>query len=571
MNRQQHHTITSRCGPWVLAISMALVATAGCGNGTLHQGSQRDSGLRGDSTTVVDEGPGDTRLQPDHSGYDLNASDLSDGGGHPDASEPPDARTPPDGSQPPDAGNPPPPVNVVLIILDDLGWTDLGSYGSSFYETPSIDRLAAEGTRFTQAYAAAPMCSPMRASLMTGKHPARLHLTTAIGVPDPPGKLLPGESVDRLPLGEVTIGEAFKAGGYTTGYIGKWHLGTTGFMPKDQGFDFALAVNHTGNPGSYFYPYSDEDRPRQTDVPDLEDGDPGEYLTDRLTDEALRFLQRHREDRFLLVLSHYAVHAPFQSKASLTDKYTAKAARLPPLGGPPTLPEGPVFHSKQRQDHPVFAGMIESADQSVGRVLNKLRELRIDSRTVVVFVSDNGALSTGLADGPSWRMPATSVLPLRGGKGWLYEGGIRVPLIVKWPGVTKKGHKVHTATTTMDLYPTLLQMAGLPQRPSQHRDGVSLVPLLRRTGKPTREALHWHRPHYHPRDPAANPPASAIRVGNYKLIEYLEDNRVELFDFAKDIGESKNLAQQMPAKANELRTRLHQWRTRVDAHMLRPK
>jgi arylsulfatase A-like enzyme len=450
----------------------------------------------------------------------------------------PDARSPSEASPP----------NFVLFIIDDLGWIDTGVYGSSFYETPHIDQLAREGARFTQFYAASPVCSPTRASIMTGKHPARVNITNWIGG-EQYGRLLQAKYERELGLDEVTIGEAFEAAGYAMGYIGKWHLGAEGYLPDAQGFEFIMAVNHAGQPGSYFYPYENEDWPI-TNVPDLEDGVEGEYLTDRLTDEALSFLELNRGVPFLLVLSHYAVHTPLESKNVLAEKYKAKARRLPALEGPALRREGHGASTKQRQDHPVYAGMIESTDESVGRVLSKLEELGLESRTVVIFVSDNGGLSTLRGRGPS--IP-TSNLPLRAGKGWLYEGGIRVPLIVKWPGVVSGGAEIDVPTTTMDLYPTILEIAGLPSRPEQHRDGLSIAPLLRGDGGLDRDALYWHFPHYHG---SGNRPSGAIR-----------DEHIELYDLVEDPGEKVNLVPSMPEMAEGLRARLHDWRSVVDARM----
>lgn len=453
------------------------------------------------------------------------------------------------------------PPNIVVFLIDDLGWTDTGVYGSTFYETPNIDRLAAEGARFTQFYTASPVCSPTRASIMTGKHPARLNITNWIGG-EQSGPLLQAEYERQLPLREVTIGEAFKEAGYATGYIGKWHLGAEGYLPDAQGFDTIIAVNHAGQPGSYFYPYVN-DRWPITNVPGLEDGTEGEYLTDRLTDEALEFLDRQGAEPFLLVFSHYAVHTPLEAKSALTAKYTTRAAALPATDAAPMLPEGERAITKQRQDHPVYAGMVQSTDESVGRVLEKLDALDLTSRTAVVFVSDNGGLST-LPPGRT-HMP-TSNLPLRAGKGWLYEGGIRAPLIIRWPGAVDGGGIIEQPVTSMDLYPTLLEIAGLSRRSEQHQDGWSLVPLLRGTGTLDRDALYWHFPHYHG---SGNVPSGAIRLGDYKLIEWFEDGSIELYDLRSDVGETSDLAAEMPEKVEQMRNLLDDWRQRVDARMPR--
>jgi arylsulfatase A-like enzyme len=448
--------------------------------------------------------------------------------------------------------------NFVLFLIDDLGWTDTGAYGSTFYETPSIDRLAAAGARFTQFYSASPVCSPTRASIMTGKDPARLNITNWIGG-EQAGMLRQAEYLRQLPLEETTIGEAFKEAGYVTGYIGKWHLGAEGFLPSDQGFDFAFAVNYAGQPGSYFYPYENENWP-ETNVPDLEDGEQGDYLTDRLTDAALEFIEARRDTTFLLVFAHYAVHTPLQSKEELTAKYDSLARGLPTTDVPAFLPEGADATTKQRQDHPVYAGMIESTDQSVGRVLALLDSLALTERTIVVFVSDNGGLSTLTRP----QGIPTANLPLRAGKGWLYEGGVRVPLIVKWPGVVEGGRVIDQPAISMDLYPTLLEIAGLPAKPDQNLDGVSLVPPLRGTGSLDRQRLFFHFPHYHG---SGNRPSGAARVGDYKLVEWFEDGRLELYDLSADIGESRDLTAVRPELASQLHQILVEWRRSVDARM----
>ncbi len=454
------------------------------------------------------------------------------------------------------------PPNIVLIIIDDMGWVDTGVYGSTFYETPNIDRLAAEGARFTQFYTASPVCSPTRASIMTGKYPARLNLTNWIGG-EQEGELLQAEYIRELPLEEITFADAFQAIGYVTGYIGKWHLGGEPYYPQFQGFDINVAAHHAGQPGSYFFPYKNERAPR-FDVPGLEDGEEGEYLTDRLTNESLRFMEANQDRPFLLVLSHYAVHTPLESKQELAEKYQAKASGLQPLEGPAFLPEGTTGMTKQRQDHAVYAGMIQSTDMSVGLILDRLDELGLADRTIVIFVSDNGGLSTLMNS--STRSP-TSNLPLRAGKGWLYEGGIRSPMIMKWPGVTEPGSVVDEPSITNDLFPTLMEMAEVPLSIDFRGDGVSLVPLLRGAGGLDREALYWHFPHYHG---SGNTPTGAVRAGDYKLIEWFEDGRVELYNLAQDVGETANLATQMPEKEEELLRLLRDWRERVDARMPTP-
>jgi arylsulfatase A-like enzyme len=441
--------------------------------------------------------------------------------------------------------------NVIFILMDDLGWTDLTCYGSSFYETPNLDRLAARGMRFTSAYAACNVCSPTRASIMTGKYPARLGLTDWIPgrADNPQQKLKRPVPADRLPLEEVTLGEAFKQAGYTTAFIGKWHLGPEGFYPQDQGFELSIAANNRGSPPSYFPPYN---------LPNLSDGPKEEYLTDRLTTEAVKFIEQAKDKPFLLYFSHYAVHNPQQAKPALVEKYTRKLASRPPASGPEFKPEG-ANQARQIQNRPVYAAMVESMDDSIGRISAQLAALGLEGNTVIVFTSDNGGLST------SEGLP-TSNLPLRAGKGWHYEGGVRDPLIVVWPGVTKPGSVNDAPVISTDYYPTLLEIAGLPARPQQHRDGVSFASLLKGGTRPDR-ALFWHYPHY---SNQGGRPGSAVRLGSYKLIEWFEDMRVELFDVKADIGEQRDLAASMPAKAAELRDMLHRWRGEIGARMPEP-
>lgn len=448
------------------------------------------------------------------------------------------------------------PVNVVMIVVDDLGWRDLGVTGSERYATPAIDRLAAESVRFTQFYSASPVCSPSRASLMTGRHPARLAITNWIGG-EQHGLLRQAEYERSLPLDEVTIGDAFRAAGYATGYIGKWHLGPDGFLPDAQGFETTVAVNRGGQPGSYFPPYGR----RGTDwaVPDLEGDPPDAYLTDRLTDAAVRFIATPREQPFLLVLGHYTVHTPLQAPEGLVKEWEGRLGRT---GTDPTAP--PLLErdalTRTRQDHPVYAAMVETLDRSVRRIADTLRALGLWDRTAVVLVSDNGGLST-----VAGRPGPTSNLPLRAGKGWLYEGGIRVPLLVRWPGTTREGDTVATPATTDDLLPTLLELAGLPAA-ERTLDGVSLAPLLA-GGTIAPRPLYWHFPHYHD---SGNRPSGAVRDGDYKLIEWFETGAVELYDLDADEAELHDLSEDRPEVAERLRARLAAWRERVGARMPTP-
>jgi arylsulfatase A-like enzyme/L-ascorbate metabolism protein UlaG (beta-lactamase superfamily) len=439
--------------------------------------------------------------------------------------------------------------NFVFFLIDDLGWADIGCFSSRFYETPNIDKVAAGGMRFTDAYAACPVCSPTRASIMCGKYPARIDLTNYLkGMRR--GRLNPPAYADQMGLEEVTIAEALKDAGYTTCFVGKWHLGGQAYYPEHQGFDINIGGSSSGAPRSYFWPAWKGNPPIE--------GEDGQYLTDKLTDEAVKFLDAHDDKPFLLYLSHYAVHVPLGAKKELIEKYQAKAARNP-AGEPRFLPEGDV-QARQVQDHAVYAAMVESVDQGVGRVLDKLEELGVADDTVVMFMSDNGGLST--AEGQP-----TSNLPLRAGKGWLYEGGIREPMIIKWPGVTRAGSVCHEPVISTDFYPTMLEMAGLALRPLQHVDGVSLVPLLEGGLSLGRKAIYWHYPHY---SNQGGGPAGAVRAGDFKLIESYEDNRLELYNIRQDVGEKNDLAAKMPEKAAELLAMIRAWRQDVNAKMPTP-
>lgn len=437
------------------------------------------------------------------------------------------------------------PPNIVLVLIDDYGWMDTGSYGSTYHRTPNIDALAGRGMRFTDAYAAAPVCSPTRAALLTGKHPARLHLTDWLpGRGDSPAQMLARPTIrQELPLEETTLAEALRPAGYTSAHIGKWHLGGAGFEPERQGFDLNIAGNETGSPLSYFAPFQRAGR----FMPKLETAPPGEYLTDRLTTEAERFIEQHREKPFFLYLAHYAVHIPMKAKSDLIAKYRA-------------LPR-----PERGQNNPVYAAMIESIDESIGRLVRKLEQLGLAENTVFIFTADNGGLST--PEGPD--TPATDNAPLRAGKGYLYEGGLRVPLIVAWPRHVQAGSVNHTAVYSADLFATALAVAGVNNTTGV--DGMSLLPLLTGNGQFTRDALYWHYPHYSNQSVNAgdlDQPGAAIRQGDYKLIEFFQDHRVELYDLKNDLRERHDLAQQHPQRAAELRQKLAAWRQAVGAQMM---
>lgn len=429
--------------------------------------------------------------------------------------------------------------NVVVILADDLGWADLGCYGSKYYRTPNLDRLAAQGMKFTDAYAACPVCSPSRAALLTGKYPARLNLTDWLpGRADRPDqKLLRPLIVQQLPAKETTLAAALKTAGYATGHIGKWHLGGKGSLPQDRGFEVNIAGDAAGSPRSYFAPYKNKNG---LFILGLERAPEGEYLTDRLTAEAEKFIETNRAKPFFLYLAHYAVHIPLKAKEELIRKYKR--------GRP------------GEQGNPIYAAMIESLDESVGRILKKLDDLQMAERTIVVFTSDNGGLA--VLEGPN--TPATINAPLREGKGYLYEGGIREPLLVRWPNVTKPGSISAAPVCGVDLFPTLLDACSI--KSAARVDGVSLVPLLQ-GGEWKRDALYWHYPHY---SNQGGKPGAAIRAGDYKLIEFYENGWLELYDVKKDRGESRNLIADKPMLAKELSAKLTAWRKEVGAKTMKP-
>ncbi len=434
--------------------------------------------------------------------------------------------------------------NVVLIVVDDLGWADLGCYGSKFHKTPNLDRLAAEGMRFEQAYAACPVCSPTRAAILTGRYPQRMNITTWLpGHPDRPAHRLKQPVVSlQLPASETTIAESLKAAGYTTAWVGKWHLGGKGSAPTDHGFDINIAGDHMGQPYSYFAPYSNKDGKT---IPGLEQAPEGEYLTDRLAAEAEKFIDAHHQQPFFLYLPNYAVHTPLKAKQEIIAKY----------GPMPAQANG-------SQINPIYAAMMESMDEGVGRVLKKLDDLKLSERTLIIFTSDNG----GLANGKGQIIPPTSNTPLRDGKSHLYEGGIRVPLIVKWPGVVKAGSINREVVSSIDLYPTIVAACG--QKTTAELDGLNLRPVLDGTDTLKRDAIYWHFPHYNGN--AGAKPGAAIRAGEWKLIEFYETGRQELFNIAKDMRESNNLIEQNADIAKGLHAKLAAWRESVGAKMPTP-
>ena len=444
-------------------------------------------------------------------------------------------------------------TNFLFFLVDDMGWADIGANGSTFHETPHIDRLAKSGMRFTQGYAAGSVCSPTRASIMTGKHPVRVDITDWIPGQSnrPTNPLLHPEDRHSLPLKEVTLAEALKQHGYQTFFAGKWHLGKEGEWPTDQGFDINIGGHHKGSPpGGYYAPWTN---------PALKAKRKGEYLTERLTAESVKFLKsRDKTKPFLLYLSYYNIHTPIQPYKKRIDHYKSKAEKS--FTGPTPFEVEHDGKTRTRQDNPSLASMVAAVDDSVGALLDKLEELKLDKNTVVIFFSDNGGLSTLGRIGPGCN------LPLRAGKGWLYEGGIREPTLIRAPGVTRPGSVSHKPMISMDFFPTMLDLAGLPLQPKLHVDGRSLLSQLKGndTGQRT---LHWHYPHYHG---SSWKPGATIRDGDWKLIEFYHYNNFELYNLAKDPGERTDLAKRNPRKAAELRAKLSAWQKRMKAKMPAP-
>ncbi len=426
--------------------------------------------------------------------------------------------------------------NIVFFLVDDLGWSDVGFNGAKYYETPNVDMFASEGMKFTQAYAA-PVCSPTRASIMTGKYPARVRITDAILdekfiVKD--RKLLSPKVLKELPLEEFTLAEALKEAGYVTGSIGKWHLGGEGFLPTDQGFDVNVSGCHRGQPLNYFYPFNrdyESGKMIPDAFPNLKKGKKGDHLSDVLTEEALGFIEDNKDEPFFLYFPFYSVHWPIQAKEELIDKYSNK--------------------EMDRDDtRPAYAGMIETMDLNVGKVLDKLDELNLSDNTVVIFMSDNGG--------------CYSNTPLRGKKGQVYEGGIREPLIIKWPGVTRPNSVCNIPVISNDFYPTLLTIAGCSQLPQQHLDGKDITPLLKGDSDIGRETLFWYYPHSSLWIPHIEP-VEAVREGDWKLIHFMEQDKYELYNLKDDIGEQNNLKDESPDKVNNMKKLIIDWKKSVNA------
>lgn len=429
--------------------------------------------------------------------------------------------------------------NFVFLLVDDLGWGDFGCYGATFYETPHIDKLAKDGMLFTNAYSACTVCSPSRAAILTGRYPARLHLTDWItGHKKPFAKLSVPKWKTKMDHERVLLPEALKEEGYATGFFGKWHLMPIGqpdfdeHYPTSHGFDVNVGGREWGQPkgkGKYFSPFG---------MPGLDDGEKGDFLTDKLTDAAVKFLDEKKDDPFLLYFSYYTVHGPIMAPEELVAKYEEKAKSFE--------------NSRNENVNAKRAGMIEALDNSVGRIVAKLEEMGIAENTVIILTGDNGGNYDNTTSG------------LRDFKGFSHEGGVREPLIAKWPGKIEAGSTCAEPVIGMDFYPTFLEMAGLPARTGEHVDGLSILPLLKgEVDGLKREKLYWHYPHYH-----RTKPYGAIRDGDWKLIEFFEEGNLELFDLKKDPFERNNLAKERPAKAKEMLEDLKAWRKSVGAQMM---
>ncbi len=433
--------------------------------------------------------------------------------------------------------------NVVFLLVDDMGWKDLGCYGSTFYETPNIDRLAAMGIKFTNAYTPNPVSSPTRAAIMTGKYPSRVGITDWIPGDDPKDRKLIGpEDIHELPLEEVTVAEILREEGYKTFFAGKWHLGAEGKLPTDQGFDINIGGYHYGQPpGGYYSPYKNKM---------LEDGPEGEFLTDRLMSETMKFIEDNKDNPFYLHLAFYTVHTPIQANKEYINKFEKKRDKLE-VSKPVLLKDGEAY-TVQNQTDAAYASMIYALDMNVGRLLNQLDSLNLTDNTLIIFTSDNGGLTTLL--NKNWEMP-TSVLPLRAGKGWAYDGGLRVPFIVKPTGKKIEGQVSETPIISMDIYPTILDYLSLDQRPEQHVDAASLYNLIEKGEQLDRESLFFHYPHYHS---SGWKPGSAIRMGDWKLIHFYEDDTVELYNLESDISERNDLSKKHPEKVTLLMEKLQQ-------------
>lgn len=449
------------------------------------------------------------------------------------------------------------PLNVLFILADDLGWQDLGCFGSTFYDTPNLDGLAKSGLKFTQGYAACPVCSPTRSSILTGQYPARTQNTDFFGGPQPENMkqskrpVLPASYIEKLDTKHTTLAEALKGNGYATFFAGKWHLGGKGSYPEDHGFDINKGGFQRGGPyggKKYFSPYGN---------PKLKDGPDGEHLPDRLATETVKFITNNKDKPFLAYLSFYSVHTPLMGRKDLIEKYKKKKQ---------TLKKGKEIWGKesprkvrQVQDHAIYAAMVEAMDQAVGKVLKALKDNGVADNTLVIFFSDNGGLSTSEGS-------PTANTPLRAGKGWLYEGGVREPMIVRWPNVTPANQICSEQVISTDFFPTILEAAGLPSLDSQHLDGLSFVDQLKSPSKKrATRTLFWHYPHW---GNQGGTPGTVVRNGDWKLIHFYDPNKPdELYNVTQDRSESKNMIKQEPERVITLQKKMDLWIKKTDAKL----
>ena len=438
--------------------------------------------------------------------------------------------------------------NIVFILVDDLGWNDLGYTGSDFYESPNIDLLSQESFHFLNAYSSSPVCSPTRAAIMTGKHPARINITDWIPGVDPKDKLLLGpKDLHELPLNEKTIAEFLKEGGYNTFYVGKWHLGSEGFYPENNGFDINIGGFEKGSPmGGYYSPYKN---------PKLSNGPEGEYLTDRLTNESIELIKNNNSSQpFALFLSYYNVHTPIQANKKHLEYFDNKLSQIED-NFVRTKKEGKAI-SRLNQTDSKYASMVYAVDQNIGKLIKNLKENNLYDNTMIVFTSDNGGLSTQKKIAP------TSVYPLRAGKGWLYEGGIKIPQLIKVPGISKNT-KIYDLTVSHDLFPTILDFSGIKY--NIEVDGISLKPIIENKDKTKREEIFWYYPHYHG---SLWKPGSAIRYKNWKLVLHYETESSELFDLEDDPGELNDLSLEFPQIKNNLLNKIDKIIKETDAKLV---
>ena len=442
--------------------------------------------------------------------------------------------------------------NFVLILVDDLGWKDVGFMGSDFYETPNIDSPSRESIIFDNAYSSSSVCSPSRAAILTGKHPARLHITDWIpGLAPKDKKLLGAKNLDELPLEELTIAELLKSNGYSTFFAGKWHLGNEGYFPENQGFDVNIGGNHTGQPkGGYYAPY---------DNPQLQEADSGEYLTDRLTTESIQFVQSVSEKPFFLFLPYYTVHTPIQPCGRHFEKFNSKLKQLD---------DETVYRFENdskttlNQRNPGYASMVYALDENIGRLITALKEMGEYENTTIIFTSDNGGLTTLLVS-KTYEAP-TSVFPLRAGKGWLYEGGIRVPLLIKPANYTDHIMTISEPVIGHDFFPTIMSLANVKKPENLTLDGYDISVLFEGKSDLDREEIYWHYPHYHG---SGWRPGAAIRQGDWKLIEFYESQKVELYNLSVDISEAHDVSLSNPDKVKSLRSKLHLLQKSMNASM----